>query len=1573
MFILRRTIRNFAISFVCALWGMSPVWADDTEIFFGDFSDGEISPNVLFVIDTSGSMGSNVYDADGVNIGTRMENVKTAMRTLLTSLSDVNVGLMRFSNPGGPVLYQVDYIDRDLNASTGGLIDVTNSVVAGNDDAQEVMSTGAMNLDSDRLSMVSQTVGVTLMTYDNDINDDDDDAEERANTGAMNLYSSDLELMHESELTSNLQLIGMRWDGVSVPPGATIVNAYIRFTMEDGKNHDGPIDVLIRGQKKDSGGGFTTATGNISKRLKTAAEGGYGEGGTDAAVRWQTSTYYAGNQKFVTPDISSVIQEIVDHPLWGGAGSGAEDDVLLILYETPASEGGTQPTGRYETDSSDVNSGEPELYIQYYTGPPPSVERSLTGVRFEDVRVPQGVTVTNAYLDFTVADTDAGEVTNLTIYGEDTDTPAAYSATDYDISTRTKTSASVNWNTIPTWDTLGETKTTPNLTSIVQEIVDRSDWCGGDDMAFIIQGAANGLRTAYSKDAGSNAPVLRIQYEEDSVIPGATCTLSSDDVREAGSFISVSEDEIDLISGSSIGLRYTGLALPETAVIKEAYLEIDPYNSWSGSTTFTIEAQDTGDAAPFTSADGTVDDRTWFSPAVTWNESTYWDAQGHYRSTDISSLMQKVVEHASWSTGNDVAFRLKRTSGNDRAIESYDYDPLSSAMLVVTFEDDGTESEVRLVRDELLAVIDTLQPQGATPLQDTLYEAALYYTGGEVDYGAYRGGSPYSYTRVSAAESMVDGTYVINRPSGCTEDDLGASACSGETITGAGGSNPTYRSPIDDWCQSNSHIIALTDGAANSDHSATKIADFIGGSCDNTGLSSGEYCVKDLVRYLNESDQSSLKETQRVTTHTIGFNFSSTWLRDVATAGGGQYKEATQAADLVTEIEQILTAVLKTNSSFVAPVAAINQFNRLNHRQEIYFAVFRPDEAPSWPGNIKKYRLRSTDNEVMDFSTDAGAVAIDPDTGFFTDTAESAWGGVADGKEVHISGAQSQMPLYSARNVYTYYDGSTSTNLTNVVNEVSTSNANLTKQMFGVPAYSAAELAEHIEWIIGKDVDDKDEDGVTAENRYILGDPLHSKPIAVTYGGTDANPDITVFFGTNTGFLHAVDSETGVEEFAFLPEAMYEQQDPLRVNSATQSHIYGIDGSVTPWVDDGGDGSIDGADGDFVRIYFGMRRGGRNYYALDVTDRDNPRIMWTIKGGQGDFPELGQTWSQPVLGTIDINGTETDVLYFAGGYDADQDDTLRRATDNQGRAIYIVNAVTGALIWSGGNGTEYTEDFDDMLYSIPGDLSVADLDSNGKDDMIFIGDMGGQVWRFDINNGAVLGDLVSGGVIADVGVAAGTNTAANNRRFYHGPDIALMHQGGQTRLALTIGSGFHAHPLSTGTTDRFYMIRQTDVWGAPTSYTKLTEADLYDATDNDVGEGVTGAAAALAGKSGWYFDMPRTGEKVLSTPLTFKNTATFTTYEPNPNSVTSNCIPAAGVTRVYQVSLDDASPINEWDDVTGLTEDDRATVLQSSSIIDEPVIVCTGAGCDMFVGAEKPPVDTPNTDRVVKTFWRKEN
>ena len=96
---------------------------------------------------------------------------------------------------------------------------------------------------------------------------------------------------------------------------------------------------------------------------------------------------------------------------------------------------------------------------------------------------------------------------------------------------------------------------------------------------------------------------------------------------------------------------------------------------------------------------------------------------------------------------------------------------------------------------------------------------------------------------------------------------------------------------------------------------------------------------------------------------------------------------------------------------------------------------------------------------------------------------------------------------------------------------------------------------------------------------------------------------------------------------------------------------------------------------------------------------------------------------------------------MGGGYEADQD-SANLTTDTIGNSIYIVDSETGALLWHGGRpGRDETFAVAGraMDYSIPARIRVVDIDGDGLADRMYAGDMGGQVWRFDIHNGAAAG------------------------------------------------------------------------------------------------------------------------------------------------------------------------------------------------------------------------------------------
>ena len=150
------------------------------------------------------------------------------------------------------------------------------------------------------------------------------------------------------------------------------------------------------------------------------------------------------------------------------------------------------------------------------------------GMRFTNVAIPNNATITNAYIQFTVDETDSG-TTNVVIYGQNTDDAVAFSSASSNISSRATTSASAAWN-IPVWNSIGASgadQRTPSLSSVVQEIVNRGGWSSGNNMVFIVK-AGSGCsdsscqRTAESYDGSSSkAALLHIEY---TIAPANVCT-----------------------------------------------------------------------------------------------------------------------------------------------------------------------------------------------------------------------------------------------------------------------------------------------------------------------------------------------------------------------------------------------------------------------------------------------------------------------------------------------------------------------------------------------------------------------------------------------------------------------------------------------------------------------------------------------------------------------------------------------------------------------------------------------------------------------------------------------------------------------------------------------------------------------------------------------------------------------------------------------------------------------------------------------------------------------------------------
>ncbi len=196
------------------------------------------------------------------------------------------------------------------------------------------------------------------------------------------------------------------------------------------------------------------------------------------------------------------------------AVSSASDDAEESLGPVD----GTQPDsvpGTVITGSSDL-----ELGTDFRTVA--GEWRQLIGLRFANVAIPAGATIDNAYIQFTVDETDRNTNTaSFTIYGESSSNAATFSDTATNISSRSPTTATSSWFDVPAWTNVGDAgaaQRTSELASIVQEIVDLGGWASGNALAIMIDPAAGNDFSRVAEAYGGGEPVLNIEYTV-SVVP----------------------------------------------------------------------------------------------------------------------------------------------------------------------------------------------------------------------------------------------------------------------------------------------------------------------------------------------------------------------------------------------------------------------------------------------------------------------------------------------------------------------------------------------------------------------------------------------------------------------------------------------------------------------------------------------------------------------------------------------------------------------------------------------------------------------------------------------------------------------------------------------------------------------------------------------------------------------------------------------------------------------------------------------------------------------------------------------
>jgi len=786
------------------------------------------------------------------------------------------------------------------------------------------------------------------------------------------------------------------------------------------------------------------------------------------------------------------------------------------------------------------------------------------------------------------------------------------------------------------------------------------------------------------------------------------------------------------------------------------------------------------------------------------------------------------------------------------------------------------------------------------------------------------------------------------------------------------------------------------------------------------GFGSSQRFLPDVIQYLNDADLANgtygsvpdLDDKQNVVSYFIvDPTMINTTTKSYARAGGTGVPIALSdnPDELVATLQEIFKQILSVSTTFVAASVPVNVFNRAEITDNVYIALFQVDGQgkPYWVGNVKKLKLdgandSSTTATLVD-ATGTPAIAADGRIRF---DALTSWtvpaqlpppdldaGEVAgrDGRVVARGGAGQRVPGFMAGSPQeanglpggrTIYYDRTSSSLASL--DVDGATATALRSDFQV--VTDAESLELIAYARGLDVDDLDGDLDTNDAReWIFGDALHSRPLPINYGSIGGfsdpdNPAIYLAVGTNDGMLRMIrnttagGAENGQEVWAFMPRAAMAAQKVLRANGVGTKHPYTMDGAPVTFMQDvNQDGSIVSSDGDRVYLYIGMRRGGKAYYAFDITNPESPSLMWTIDKS-GDFSELGYTFSNPRVGLIPTVGGPKAVVMFAGGYDTNKDTRGVEGTDDaEGNALYVVDAETGALIWKareGSSGGGNVFEHPDLVDSIPSTLSVADTDGDGFTDRMVVGDTGGNIWRADIQGSDVSKWKLT--LLASIGRhSSGSSGIATDRRFFHRPDLVPSKDGNGLFDAVVVGSGNRANPLDKGgQTENFtYMIKDRHTAPGSGVDTGLDHGDFGDVTSNCL---QTGGPCAVNLTNGWRLGLEDPGEKVLATALTITGKIFFTSYLPHSGTGATACSPSEGVGRLYAVALQDAKSVINYDSSDDdpsnpdepTTKNDRHVELRSLGIPAEVVSVPPNK-------ILRPDLQIDNVDATTRwrTYW----
>ncbi|MFQ5515143.1 MAG: pilus assembly protein [Myxococcota bacterium] len=743
----------------------------------------------------------------------------------------------------------------------------------------------------------------------------------------------------------------------------------------------------------------------------------------------------------------------------------------------------------------------------------------------------------------------------------------------------------------------------------------------------------------------------------------------------------------------------------------------------------------------------------------------------------------------------------------------------------------------------------------------------------------------------------------------------------------------------------------------------------------------GEIWMDDISLVMANYDFApSVPGVQSVRTHMVGFNVDDPLLVDTATQGGGTYATVTDTATMEAALLAATKSIFDGLLTFSAATVPASRTALSNGFFNSYFHA-KTDEA-YWSGHLEAYRF-SPSLEVLDkngnLAVDPNSGAFLEPRAPYWDLQTQLLSAVHPPRKLYTQKGAARVS-FDAATINAVDLALSAADLLLYPNDPAVPFGSTEDLADALVAYIEGQDAFD-EDRDGNAVEKRDAilGDIFHSTPILIGAPgigLSSEPgfgplnDASSFLGQYQYRDRKLYVGANDGMLHAVnagsfqsgddpatteiengyyDFGTGYEEFGYVPGMVLDTLKFIPRNvPKTYFYVDATPSAADVWIPSNSNDTTKDASEWTTVLVSGLRQGGSGYFALDVTDPTAttgvhgpyPKLLWEID--ETNLP-LGETWSEPVITRVRLKAGSTDfcghsttddgpcreqwVAIFGGGYRADGDPNLgtyvsdpNSATwTNRSKGIFMVaidtGQVIGQVLFDPNAGTLLNK----MRYSIPSTPAVFDLDFDGYADVVYIGDLGGQLWRWDLSQ---IGDdtgATNDGIMDNwpVGLFFEADPAplVSGGTHYHSiffPPAATYLNG---NLVLAFASGERSDLEYTGAATDDDNNRIWVAWDRvplgldpedpATGWVTIKEGYT---TVNGVTRGLNDvtnlATDPQPDDDGYYLIVPD-GEKFVNNHVIFGGVLLSVSYTPGAGGG-DPCIKASGSSNLFALNLDDA-------------------------------------------------------------------